>query len=75
MTNVFDTTNDGIDNPETVDFLEDPTGSAAVRTRPRPPTDQYFFDVIVFPPPFVGVNGSDVQFGRKSPLIQWKVNL
>lgn len=76
VTNVFDNTMDGIDNPETIDFLEDPTGLPTFDPfAPNGPVDQYFFDVIVFPPPFVGVNGSDVQFGRKSPLVQWKVNL
>lgn len=74
VTNVFDNTNDGVENPETVDFLEDPTGLPEFAPSAQP-QDQYFFDVIVFPPPFVGVNGNNVQFGRKSPLIQWKVNL
>jgi len=74
VTNVFDNTGDGIDNPETVDFLEDPAGLPQFDPSAQP-QDQYFFDVIVIPPPFVGVTGTDVQFGRKSPLIQWKVNL
>ena len=64
VTNVFDFNSDGVD--EAVDFLEDPTGL---------PAAPYFFDVIVFPPPYVAVNGTNVQFGKKSPLIQWKVNL
>jgi len=72
VTNVFDNTSDGIDNPETVDVLEDTTGLPEFGASPN----DYYFDVIVFPPPAVGQqNNGSVQFGRKSPLVQWKVNL
>ena len=75
VTNVFDNTNDGIENPNIVDFLEDPTGLPTFDIVNDPPEEQYSFDIIVFPPPFVDVNGTNVRFARKSPLIQWKVNL
>lgn len=71
VTNVFDSTNDGIENPEMVDVLEDTSSLPWFGASPN----DYYFDVIVFPPPAVGINGSNILFGRKSPLIQWKVNL
>ncbi len=75
VTNVYDNTNDGTENPNLVDFLEDPAGLPTFDALNDPADQQYFFDVIVFPPPVVDIIGGNLRFGRKSPLIQWKVNL
>jgi len=75
VTSVFDTTPGGVENPNFVDILEDPAGLPTFDFNDQP-DEQFYFDVILFPPPAVQrQSDNSVQFGRKSPLIQWKVNL
>jgi len=75
VVNAIDNTADGIDNPETIDVLEDTSDLPAFTAGNSPGTPGFAFDVLVIPPPITSANGGNGVFSSKPSNTIWKVNL